>query len=245
MLLAWIIWARGCSSSTASVRARKFVPRPMDGAPWTASGRFRRSSLRVDRPEQLVAQRLAHAHVRAVGREHGADHAEFGYATPQLLDGLVHVLQRQQRYSLEPRAPAGVAVVEPVVVGAAERHCPVGVLDHADRQTGGRIEDGRLDTCLVHETEPFLGADVARVTAGDGPEEVALVAVQRGEEREVGPVLEPAPYGLVKVLPNLVVVFLDVPVAVDDQVLVVRHLLNSSLLNALLYQSLLIVRGVS
>ena len=44
MLLAWIIWASGCSSSTASVRAREFVPSPMDGAPWTASGMFRRSA---------------------------------------------------------------------------------------------------------------------------------------------------------------------------------------------------------
>ena len=99
--------------------------------------------------------------------------------------------------------------------------------------------------CLVHETEPFLGADVARVTAGDGPEEVALVAVQRGEEREIGSVLEPAPYGLVQVFPDLVVVFLDVPVAVDDQIVVVRHLSNSSFFNALLYQSLFIVRGIS
>ena len=118
--------------------------------------------------------------------------------------------------------------MEPVVVGTAEQHGPVGVLDHADRQTGGRIEDGGLDARLVHEAEPLFGADVAGVQARSRAEDVPLIAVERGEEREVGPVLHPAPDRLVEVLPYLVVVFLYVSVAVDDQVLVVRHSLNSS-----------------
>ena len=172
--------------------------------------------LLVEGPEQLVAEGAADAHVGAVGREHAADHAEFGDAAAQLLHGGVDVLQGEQGDAYEAGVDLAVGGVEPAVVAAADGHSPVRVLDHADAQPRGGVEDGVVEADLVEE--PLPGADVddalpALVSARRRAERSALEAVQRGEERVVERDLGRA-VGLIEVLPYLGVGLADVAVAV-------------------------------
>ena len=44
-----------------------------------------------------------------------------------------------------------------VVVGAAERDGEVGLAHPADGEAAGRVENGRLQSALVHDPEPALG----------------------------------------------------------------------------------------
>ena len=108
----------------------------------------------VERPELLIAEGLAHAHVRAVRGEHSAQHAQFRHAAPEFLHGFVHVLRGQEGNAYEPRIDLAVGCIEPVVVAAADRRCPERVLNHADAEAGGGVEDGVLQADLVEEALP-------------------------------------------------------------------------------------------
>ena len=109
-------------------------------------------------------------------------------AAAQLFHRGVHVLQRQQRDAHEAGVDLAVGGVEPVVVAAADGCRPVRVLDHADAQPGGGVEDGVVEADLVEEALPGVDVDnafPALLPACQCAGRAALEAVQRGEERVV------------------------------------------------------------
>src|SRR5262249_21710140 len=75
-------------------------------------------------------------------------------------------------------------LVDEVVVGAAERNGEVGLAHPADGEAAGRVEDGRLQSALVHDPEPALRVvDAAAELAA----ERAVPPVLRGVRPAAGP----------------------------------------------------------
>ena len=153
--------------------------------------------------------RASERRVRADGREHRAGVPALGDGAAQLLDGLVDVLQWEERDALEARADGRELLVEEVVVGAADSDRDVRLPDErggeADR---GGVEDGGLHAALVHGVEP--GLRVLR----DGAEPPAEVDVPVVMARAY--LAAPRAVGLVHVGTYLVLGLGDVSVAVDD-----------------------------
>ena len=147
--------------------------------------------------------------MRADGREHRAGVPALGDGPPQLLDGLVDVLQWEERNTLKARADGRELLVKEVVVGAADGDRDVRLPDEgcgeADR---GGVEDGGLHAALVHGVEP--GLCVLR----DGTEPPTEVDVPVVVARAY--LAAPRAVGLVHIGAYLVLGLGDVPVAVDD-----------------------------
>ena len=153
-----------------------------------------------------VAQQVA-----AVGGQHRPHQAELGHRAAQLARGRVGVLHRQQGHRVQPRALLDELLVQEGVVGAAERHRPLAVLEEGEEEAEGRIEHRLLHAAQVERAQPLLrGARVVAQRAEHAP----VPAVPRVEGEGVRPPVVRS----VEILRDLLEGLGDVTVGVDDGV---------------------------
>src|SRR6266849_3481610 len=149
--------------------------------------------LLVDGQEALVAEEVA-----AVGGEHPADVAQLADGAPQFERGGLGVLDRQERNGLEPGALLDELLVHERVVGAAEPHRPLAILEEAHEEAEGRVEHRQLHAALVERPQPLLGVARPVVEFVDEPPVPTVGRVQGSGQRAAAP-------GLVVVLRVLLV----------------------------------------
>ena len=113
----------------------------------------------VDRPVDLRAEMAFDA--LAVGRQHGAGHAELFHRASQFRARGIRVLNRNQRHPFDAPADAGEFFIEPIVVGSTGGDGPIFGDDSSDRQTCSRIDDRPVDADFVEKIHPFLRSDNA------------------------------------------------------------------------------------
>src|SRR5687767_1744809 len=160
----------------------------------------------VDRREARVAEQVA-----TVSGQHGAREPELAHRPLELDGGGVGILDRQQRHRLEPRGLRRELLVQERVVGAAERHRPLPLLEERQQAADGRIQHAQLPAAAIERPQPLL--DGAALVA-QGAEQPPIPPVLRIEgERLRAPAIR-----LVQVLRDAFVRLDDMTVGVDDSV---------------------------
>ena len=163
--------------------------------------------------------------LEAVGGQHRPLEAPLADGAAQLLHRGLGDLQRQQGHAAQAGIGGHEGVVEPVVVGPAQGHSHLGVVDPARGQARGGIQHGPLDPDLVEELPPLGGPHLAlAVEAGRRVAEAGVDVVQRGEQADhrgdqahaAGRLQGHLPVGLGQVLEDLGGVLLHMAVGVDD-----------------------------
>ena len=115
------------------------------------------------RIERVPIVRMPVAAVDVIRPHESADRAVFVDAAQQLGAGQVDVVDRQHRRHLELVRAVLDEVVDPVVIGAADRgrELRVHVVARQKRQPGGREQDGDVDAFHRHAHDLQLGVVAA------------------------------------------------------------------------------------
>ena len=149
-----------------------------------------------------------------LGGQDGADHAVFVNGAPQFTHGRRHILQRENGNALQSRFVPQEAIVEIIIVGAAQIDGKVGHADLADVHETGRIDHRRFDIALFEGELPILqrGNQKRRARAAIAGLPVPSVVRQQGKvEHCVAPFF----VMLRQILENVAFDFTDVTVRID------------------------------
>src|SRR5713101_512114 len=161
-------------------------------------------SLLVDGQEALVAEEVG-----AVRGEHGTDVTQLAHRAPQLQRGGLGILHGQERDGLQPGTLFDELLVHHRVVGAAEPHRPLAILEEAHEEAERRVEHHQLHAALVERPQPLVGVARPIVELVDEPPVPAVRRVQREGER--APAIR-----LVEVFRDLLVRLGHVAVGIED-----------------------------
>ena len=185
--------------------------------PWMPKAHPSRSASLVDGPVALVAQVVLEL-LGAGSRQHGAGEVKLLDDAPQFHYRFFGLVERNESHGLETRVPAGVLVMDPVVVGPRQLDGPVAAHHPAERQTVGRVEDGALDAHVLQELQPPLRSHLGECPFGQEMPVGGVEMIVGGKGTAHGPVADAVVLG--HALPDGFVVFHHVAVAVDDRWLI-------------------------
>ncbi len=158
-------------------------------------------------------------------RQHRHRHAELIFHPAHFLDGCGNVVDRDQRRTEDPRRAFHINCVQPGIISPGDFNRPGRILNQAESQGSGRIDDGCLNAAFIEKGNPGIAVRII-AQAGGAHSGQARPTIERRKWRKcVGPALifAGAPIVAPQEFQDLFAAFGDMTVTIDHRESILSH----------------------